>query len=130
MKIVALIPALLGLFSIVLSIYFMRTEYIFAKKETVLTHAQLISVEGRKYTYQYQAGDQTFTFLVHPHSAAAKLPRTYPVRYLVEEPQKHEAYVRPWSGTANHKRFNWFKYSLMMLLGIFLLYGAMDIVLI
>lgn len=126
---ISLIPALFGLFFIVLSIYLMRNEYIFAKKQTVLTHARLVSVENLIHTYQYRAGNQTFTFPVHPRFAAAKLSYTYPVRYLVEDPQKHEAYIRPGTETLSHRRFNWFKYILMMLVGIFFLYAAVQVIL-
>jgi len=129
MKLIGLIPALLGLLFMALSIYLMRVEYIFTKKETVLTHARLVSEEGRNHIYQYQVGDQTFTFPVQSTSAEVRLPGTYPVRYLVKDPQKHEAYIRPWSGTPGHRRFNWFKCILTMLLGIFLLYGAIHIAL-
>ncbi len=129
MKLIALLPALLGLLFIVLSIYLTRVEYTFSKKETVLTHARLISVDGRDHIYQYQVGDQTFTFQVQSMFAEVSLPHTYPVRYLVKNPQKHEAYTRPWSGTPGHRRFNWFKCVLTMLLGIFLLYGAVHIAL-
>ena len=129
MKLIALIPTLFGLFLIVVSIYLMRREYIFAKKETILTHAYRVSTEGQNYAYQFQAGDQTFTVRVLPRSATP-LPHTYPVRYLVENPKKHIVYTRPRTDTAAHKRFNWFKYILMLLIGILQLYCAVRIVLI
>ena len=129
MKLLALVPALFGLFLIGLSVHCARIEYIFAKKETVLTHARLISAEGSDGTYRYQAGEQTFTFVVRKIHGG-KLPRTYPVRYLVEDPRRHEAYVRPWSGTPGHTRFNWFKYFVVALLGIFFLFAAVNIAMI
>ena len=122
---IALIPALLGLFFIAFSIYLMRIEHIFAKKETVLTQARRISPESNMHAiYQFQAGGQTFTFDVRPRGSFAVLPPTYPVRYLAANPEKYEVYLRPFTNTPAHRRFNWFKCIILQLGGILLLYGA------
>ena len=127
MKFIALAPAALGLLLIACTIYMMRLEYAFAKKDTVLTHAWLVSTKNTERTYQYRAGDQTFTFIMRFSSRNNEFPRTYRVRYLADDPKTHEVYWKPGTDTPTHTRFNWFKYILMMLISLALLHCAVCI---